>query len=834
MRELLRRLSYLWNRNRLERELQDEMAYHREQMGADARKLFGDDLRLREDARESWGWTWLDRLQQDLSYGWRQLRKAPGFTVTALLVLALGIGVPLTAFRVVVGDIPGANASDPDSLVQLTRRAPNATMTTMTYPELEFYRAHATSFRSLMAVSQRNRLAFSETETTAAEPRGDAVTATFASVRYFEEFGATPLMGRGFTMDDERKDAGAVALVNEQFWRRRLGGDPAVVGRVVRLNGVPVRIVGVLQQSPQLRDQIALPITQHPYVVAGSTLLTDWNSALTIYGRLRPGVTPEASQEESRALASRLRDQWPDRVWKDEYLEARPILSFGPNDRAFGLIITSVALVLLLLVAACANLGTLVLARGVAREREIRVRMALGAGRLRVVRQLFTEAVLLAALSAGCALVLSTIVLKVLRVQDYSNAGLSPDWRVLVVTFATALCAALVFGLPPAFRLASLTPGRGRARGVFLGAQVAASCLLLVVSSLLATNREQMGDADPGFQYRQLVSIAPGLREHGYDQAAAQSYLGRLREQLESISGVTAVSQAWLAPWGGLHMSASYGGRDYSGNAVDPRFLDTMGLRVLRGRNVRPGERDVALVNEATARALWPNEDALGKTLPWPPAGRTIIGIVQNASTSFVGERDAREFYLSSGTDEAPDSVILVRVAGNPRDLVRRFQSAAYALDERLQPAVEVVADLHDREVDKATSAIAVIGALGAVANLLSIIGLAGLAGYTVAQRTREIAVRIALGARAIHVVRGILTPMVRPIGTGFVLGALGGAAVGATLRNGIPTMAALDVLDPLPYVMALAFFGAVVAVSILAPSRRATRIDPVQALKSE
>ena len=491
----------------------EEMAYHRELMSPDQRTNFGDDLRLREDAREMWGWTWLDRLHQDLSYGARVLRNAPGFTLTAMLVLVLGIGVPLTAFRVVLDDLRGGPVPDPDTLVRLTRRAPGAHTTHVTYPELAFYAANATSFRSVIGVSQANQAVFAEA---AAVGMPESISVAFATSNYFPEFGVAPTLGRVLTADDERPDAEPVAVVGELFWQRRLGRDPAVVGRTVRVNGKLVRVVGVMPRSSRTREDVWMPFVHQPYVVEGSTLFTDWNSALALYGRLRPGVSPQASQQETLALAARLREQWPDNVLKDEYLEARPIFELESISEEFKVLLTAGALVMLLLVAACTNLGILVLARGVARQREIRVRMALGAGRLRVVRQLFTESLLLAMLSGLCALFLSTVFLKVVQLQQNSTASLVPDWRAVVATFGAALLSALVFGLPPAFRLASLVPRKGGARTIFLGAQVAVSCLLLVVSSLLVSSRQQLGATDPGFDYRNLVAISPNLRAHGY------------------------------------------------------------------------------------------------------------------------------------------------------------------------------------------------------------------------------------------------------------------------------------------------------------------------------
>jgi predicted permease len=835
MIELLRRISYLWNRRRLEREMAEEMAYHRELMSSDRRTNFGDDLRLREDARDAWGWTWIDRLHQDLTYGTRVLRNSPGFTLTAMLVLVLGIGVPLSALRVVLTDRRGSAAPDPDSLVQLTRRAPGAHITSLTYPELAFYAANAKSFRNVIAVSQRHQAVFGEAAA-GSTPEGipESINVAFATANYFPEFGIAPALGRVLTPDDERPDAEPAAMIGELFWQRRLGGDPAVIGRAVRVNGKLVQVVGVMPRSAQNRDDIWMPLVRQPYVVEGSTLLTDWNSALELYGRLRPGVSPQAAQQETLALAASLRERRPDHVLKGEYLEARPILAFDRNSEGFQIVLTAAALVLLLLVAACANLGTLVLARGVTRQREIRIRMALGASRLRVVRQLFTESLLLAGLSGLGALFLSTVVLRVIQLQTNSTASLVPDWRAIAATFGAAMLAALVFGLQPAFRLASLVPRVGRASTIFLGAQVAVSCLLLVVSSLLVNSRQRLGATDPGFDYRHLVWISPDLKAHGYEAPAAQAYLDLLRERTAALPDVKATSLVRLAPWGGLHMGADWMGRAYDGNHVDPEFLETMGMRLVRGRNFRPGEEGVAMVSEAAARVLWPDQEALGKSLPWGTDGQTVIGVVRNASTGNVGTPEPLEFYVPPSRSDAPDTGLLVQVSGSPRDLVRRLQDTARSLDQRLQPTVQVIADAYDQEMGKASAALAVIAILGTVANLLSVIGLAGLAGYTVAQRTREIGLRIALGARPSHVVRAILAPMRRPIVIGFVCGAFGGSAVATVLRSGIPTLSGIEVFDPLPYVMAMAFFAAVVAVSILSPGRRATRINPLQALQHE
>jgi hypothetical protein len=221
------------------------------------------------------------------------LRNSPGFTLTAMLVLALGIGVPLTAFRAVLTDLQGGSAPDPATLVRLTRRAPGVHITSFPYPELAFYSANAKSFRQVIAVSEHNQAVFGEA---VAGRATEQVHLGFATSNYFPEFGIAPALGRVLTPDDERPDAEPAAVVGELFWQRRLGRDPAVVGRSIRVNGKLLRVVGVMPRTEKTRDDVWMPLVRQPYVVEGSTLLTDWNSALDLYGRLRPGVSPQASQ----------------------------------------------------------------------------------------------------------------------------------------------------------------------------------------------------------------------------------------------------------------------------------------------------------------------------------------------------------------------------------------------------------------------------------------------------------------------------------------------------------------------------------------------------------
>jgi predicted permease len=828
--EWLRRVWYLCNRKRLERELADEMAFHREMMAGEERAGFGSSIRLGEDVREVWGMVWLDRLWQDVVYGARVLRKSPGFTATAILVLGLGIGVELTVLRLVLGELRPPSVPDPDSFVALTRSAPGSSNSLVPFPEFRFFAEHAQSFQNVFA-SSTAQIVFGET---LAGRAAELVQGEFITAAYFSETGVHALYGRVLdAREDERADAACAALLGQGFWQRRLGGDPSVIGQTVKLNGKPVRIVGVLPAGFRSvngpNTSILLPLAKEPYLVEGSTLLTDWGSGIWMHARLKKGVAPLASEAETRALAARLRIDWPKQIWKDEWLSATPVNRL--ETRSLRIMLLTVSLVLLVLVVACANLGTLLLARGAVRDREIRIRMALGAARRRVVRQLLTESLLLAVLGSLAALALSSIAVKVIVAQSENpdSPRVAPDWRVLAATMAIAVLAAVVFGLAPALRLTSLTPRGGRARTVFLAVQMAASCVLLMVSALLLRGLERLVTQGPGFDFRHVVWIDPGLRAHGYDKTAARPVLEALREQVRGIPGVERVSLAWLPPWGHRVNALNQDGHQVRLNHVDEEYLRTMGIQLLRGRTFLPGEQGVALVSEALATWQWPGADPLGKNLTLADPA-VVVGVFAPVNTSGVENTGTLEIYYPLAKDWA-ESVVVVRVAGRPANYARALEDATSALDRKLRPQARLLETEYQRVVSQSGRIAAAISLLGTVALLLAAIGLAGLTGYTVAQRTREIGVRIALGAGTAQVAMAVIAPLARPVAAGLAFGMLGSAAMATVLRGEI---FGLSPLDPIGYLATLAFFSAVLLLATLAPVRRALKVDPSEALRYE
>ena len=434
MGELFRRIQYFFNRRRMDAELEQEMEIHREMAAQAGRSNFGNKLQMLEESREAWGWTWLDRLFQDLRYARRTLARSPAFTFTAVAVMAIGIGVNVAAFAlfnmVALQPLP---VRDPGSLVRLQRRSPEIVSGEMPYVMAMFYRDHAKSLSSLLTMmGARLRL----------EDDLEPVKANFVSANFFQELGATAAYGRLLSPgSDEAVSALPVVVLGHDFWQRRFGADPEIVGKVVHLNRKPVTVVGVEPYGfPSLDGKDAevwLPITQQPYLVAGSRVLTDVSEAsVRVWGRLTPGWTARQSEQELLGLTNQLRELYPKDVWKGEFIHSDPGGYLHVMDPGMYNIAEMVGtLTFLILTVTCANLGGLQLARGVSREREIAIRLSVGASATRIFRQLLTESLVLALAGSVAGMLLACGAMKIVLVGMGAPAWLSasPDWRVLAL-----------------------------------------------------------------------------------------------------------------------------------------------------------------------------------------------------------------------------------------------------------------------------------------------------------------------------------------------------------------------------------------------------------------
>jgi predicted permease len=836
--EFLRRLRYFLSRRRRSRELDDEMAFHREMVersgSPECGRSFGNAGLLREQAREAWGWTWIDRLGQDLRYAARMLARSPGFTSTAVLVLALGIGSNIFMFSTMDwAFFKYLPVRDPNSLVRLQRHATDNYSYAMPYPTAVYYRDHARTLSAVMTwASGRLEL----------DPDAKAVSANYVSANYFKELGASAAYGRllDSALDDARSESPAVVLGHD-FWQRYFNADPAVVGRTIRLNHQPATIVGVeLYGFPGLGNSgdtvdVWISITQQPYLVSGSKMLTATaNGAVMVWGRLAPGVTGKMAEQELLGLTDERRKLYPKEIWKGEDIHIDPAGHSEVLDaRAFQALSIVSALGLLILIMTCANLGGLLLARGVARAHEVAIRIAIGANSRRIFRQLFTESLLLALLGAAAGLALACAALKacLLYFGRPTWVSAAPDWRVCVLLLGMGFVAAIFFGLAPALQLARQQQKRTLARQVLIAVQVAANCLLVIVSSLLVRSAQHAIFTDPGFGYEQIISIDPGFREHGYSSAVAQAYLDKLESRLRVVPGIASVSLVKYPPFSGgwivnsdikVHQLAIYR------NWVEAEFFRTMDIPVLLGRSFTPGEKNAVIVSESLARKQWPGENPLGK-IYWEK--NVVVGVVGNAPINTLKDDGSVQLYSPVQLDDMPEMNIVLKSSGAPDGFIPMLKSMVQGLDPKLFPEIRLLKSAFRQNMQSAEELALIMSLIGMAAMLLAGVGILGLVGYAVSQRTKEIAIRLALGSSKVQVAKSILRQFLWPVLLGVVGGAGSAAALSQILRR---LLSGVSGLDPLSYVVAIAMLLGIFVLAAVPPARRALRLDVARALHQE
>jgi predicted permease len=551
-----------------------------------------------------------------------------------------------------------------------------------------------------------------------------------------------------------------------------------------------------------------------------------------MWGRLAAGTTAKAAAQELLSLTNQLRKVNPKAIWDKEYIRIDPgghLKVIQPEMYQVAAMVG--ALVLLILTVACTNLGGLMIARGVTREREISIRLAIGASRKRLFRQLFTESLLLSLLGSAAGLGLSCATIRITLVALDSPGWMSaaPDWRVLLVALCMALAAAIFFGLAPALQLARQRHRKTLARQVLIGAQLAASCILLIVAGLLVRAVHHVLYTDPGFGYQQVLGISPGLETHGYTPAAARAYLTEFTNRIQAIPGVESVALSKIPLFGhGLtsYMSVDIGGQSINiyPNWVDPEFFRTMGIRLLRGRTFFAGERNAVIISESFASKEWPNQDPLGKRL-WRdgPSTDRIVGIARNARVKSMNDGDAVEVYWPAQAEDLPAMTLVVKTLVAPNSMGPKIRSVSDALDQKLFPAIWLLkSGFHETASDLEKLAL-IVSLLGVVAISMAGIGILGLVSYVVAQQTKELAIRIALGAKHVQALRSILRQFSWPLILGVLTGA--GMAMGLTkmLRK---TLYGVSNLDPVSYLAAISVLLLIAGLAALVPARRIFQLN--------
>ena len=848
MRELIRRISYLLRRRRFDQELSNDLEFHREMAAREGGIPLGNPLRVREQARDAWGWTWLEGLLQDLRYATRQLWRSPGFTLAAILMLSIGIGVNVAAFGffnvMVLRPLP---VKEPNSLLRFKRRSPESYATQMPYPEMAFFREYSKTLSAVVALTEAKL---------SLEGEAKPINANFVTANFFAELGATAIVGRVLDpVRDAAQGAEPVAVLSQGFWQRHFGASSSVVGKTIRLNDRPVTVIGVTTREfsglSMDNPDLWLLIERQPYIVTGSRLLTDFSvdaHGVTMFGRLQPGLAASAAENELQSLAAELHRQHPAEIWINEKLPSSPggyakNLGGGRHgtgteapDEAYPLIALASSLVLLILAVTCSNLGSLLLARGVAREREMRIRAAVGAGVSRLIRQLFTESLLLALLGSAAGLLLGYVVLRSLLVIAKVPAWINPnpDWRVVAFGVGMGFAAAILFGLTPALQVARQRHGATKMRQVLIGAQVAASCILVIVAALLVRALDHAVSTNPGFEYQQIVSIDPGLRAHGYADAQARNYLQTLQDRLRNLPGVVSVTMTTSTPLGNRKVvtGADIAGRslDVHLYGIDPPFFETMKIPLLRGRNLQRNDTRAVVISKSFAR-LWPTGDPLGRPFQIGDTSYTVVGIADSARLVALEDPDAVEAYYLAPDADLASMVVLARTAGPPEGLVRFVESIAKPIDTAIFPEVQLMKSSFLRRMEGAKYATAAVMLLGCIALLLASLGVVGLTSYSVSQRTKEIGIRMALGATSANVLLIVVRQLTVSVCGGLLAGVAAAAFLSELLRR---QLYGISNLDPVAYLAALSILTLTVAVAALLPARRALRIDPLVALRYE
>ena len=863
--------------------LQDEFERHgmsQEDARRAAHSAYGGVEQTKELHRDARSFVWIEQFFKDLRYAWSSLLRSPGFTLIAVGALALGIGVNATIFgiynAVALKQLPVA---DPSSVVRVKRwfgQNAYAYNYTFAYPEYQYLRDHNNVFSGLTAASSAIPVLASISNTAPEHLKGYAVSAN-----YFADLGVNARIGRTFLPDEDRAPgANPVLVLSYRFWKRKFQGDPNVIGQTIKLNSLPYTIVGVAPQGFTGTDTTPIesgfwaPLSMLDQLQPefGPASDSTWREqfrdsshpGFQIIARLKEGISREKAQAETDLLIHQ---------YLAGYRENQPTLSVTLQRTSYfgsagdfwlkALAAAVLTVVSLVLVVACANVANMLLARGVARRREIGIRLALGASRGRVIRQLLTESILLSLLAGAAGILLSAAASRLLwtslvtvipSLQQYLvELDVGPDAHVITYGLALSVVTGILFGLAPALQstrsgLYSATQAEAspsRLRGLLLGIQVAVSVLLLIVSGgLLGGVMSSFAKASElGFETRDTYLLSGRF---GSDRAKANASIQRLRDRLETMPEMSRVALGWAPLQGAIQfpMTAEKWKGQATATWASDAYFETLGIPILEGRSFTrqegDGDASVAVISESTARRVWPGEDPLGKRFTLDSAltftNYQVVGVARDARFTVITEIDPLHVYVAGGVDRGR---VLFRIRGNRDKALLAAQAAVDSVDPTALSTLDMVS-LEDGPVAVQRGFLRVLGAFAGTLTLLSLtlagVGIYGVMAFLVSQRTREIGIRVALGATSGAVIRNVMLQGVWPVLIGTLVGVAGSLALErAPAVQGVrqfilspPTLS-----DPVFYAELMLVLAIVVIASWI-PARRALRVDPVVALRYE
>ncbi|HET6374141.1 MAG TPA: ABC transporter permease [Candidatus Polarisedimenticolia bacterium] len=811
-------------------------------------------------------------LIQDIRYASRLLRASPGFVLVAVLAIGLGVGANAAIFSLVNGAmLRPLPVSDPDRLAWVVqRRAGEPRSQWLSYPDYVDYRDGSGAFENLAAYAD---LAFS----IAGSDQPERVRGQMVSGNFFTTMGIPPAAGRLLAEPDDRRGAAPAVVLSHALWKRRFGKAPTVVGSTLILNGQIVQIVGVAPEGFLGAELGTTPdvwvcLAMHDLLRASDAGLAERRNAgwLRVIGRLAAGTTLDTARAALSVVSSRLESEYP-ATHRQTFAEARPMkgrLHPSNESEAIPLFVLLLVVTGIVLLIACGNVANLLLSRAAGRRREIGIRLALGATRGRLIRQLLAESLLLSLLGGGCGLLMAAWTTDLLMAVSEAPAELRElaqiDGRVILFGLAAAIASGLVFGLAPAFRssrpdvVGSLKEGVGAAGGgerrrmqrALVSGQVALSLVLLVAAGLFLRSFGKAAAVDPGFDPRGAIALSFDLGLQGHSSEEAISLQRELLSRVETLPGVDSATLAGVLPMSGTMFGSALlreedaATGDTSGiyiNTIWPRYFKTMGIPLTLGRDFTmsdgAGSLPAVIVNETAARRLWPEQDPLGRRLSLDGAGGpwlTVIGIARDGKYDELTE-DPRPFaYLAylQNPGVISEQTLVVRAAGDPAPLAPRLREEIRRLDANLP--IFKMATLEESlrlRMDKQRVMTRMLTLFGSLALLLAATGLYGVMAYNVARRTREIGIRIALGAGQTTVVKMIVREGIRLALVGVAVGLLLSLALTRLLSGMLFGVTPTD-LATLIFVSAM-MTGVAAAASWL-PARRAARTDPMAALRCE
>lgn len=811
-------------------------------------------------------------LIRDLKYSVRMLVKSPVFTVAAVTTLALGIGLNAATYSAVSGLLlrPVSGAENPDDLVQLYREWPGIEFGSNSVPHYQDLRDRTPDVFENLALWGFAPMSLSGGE------RSERIIGMVVSANFFQTFGSRPALGRAFVPGVEDRDPGAhpVAVIGHGFWEARFGGDPQVVGSTITLNGRPFEIVGVADPDFEGPVNFAsvpvyVPLMMHGTIAPGSELLVQRGSnSMNVVGRLREGVGLARAEEQLDAVLTQLAEEFPTsyegqlgtRIVRSSEAGLHP--SFGPAQK--GMSAVMMVVVGLLLLIACVNVANLFLARARDRRREMGVRLSLGAGRGRIVRQLLTESLMFSVLAglAGLGLArLATHLLSNVRppIDGPWAMDVAIDGSVLWFTFAISVAAGLVFGMAPALQAArpetvsaikgaaSDRAGRSRMSGALVVVQMALSLLLLISSGLFLRSLQGAMQIDPGFEAPAslvMASLDPGLQ--GYDEPETEAFFERLLEALEGTPEVSRASLVFSAPLGlgSSDRGVAIPGYEFAEGErnslfytfVSEGYFETMGIDVVAGRAIERSDdaagAPVVVVNQRFADRFWPGESAIGRIVETAGAAREVVGVVETGKYNSLGEPPAEFMYLSHHERFNADMTIVARASADPRAALRVIQQLVRQADPDM-PLYDVrtMEDHMGVALLPARLGGSVLGLFGLLGLTLASVGIYGVMAYSVSQRRRELGIRVALGADRRSVVRLVLAEGMRLALVGTAIG-LAAALAAARLVRGL--LYDVSPMDPIAFTAVPLLLIGVSALAVYLPARRASRVDPMRALKAD